>query len=118
MRLFAKDLGFPEAPVLLPDGSFLFVEMSPDKGCVTHISADGGSRRIVARTGRPNGLATDQEGFIWVAETAMRSLLKMTLAGEYQVSRTDAAARDSRFSTISPLLRTGSLSHGLGRPPR
>jgi len=85
MRLFAKDLGFPEAPVLLPDGSFLFVEMSPDKGCVTHISADGGSRRIVARTGRPNGLARDQEGFIWVAETAMRSLLKMTLAGEYQV---------------------------------
>ena len=41
MKIFADDLGFPEAPVLLPDGSFLFVEMAPEKGWVTRISADG-----------------------------------------------------------------------------
>ena len=29
---FADQLGFPEAPVLLPDGGFLFVEMNPDRG--------------------------------------------------------------------------------------
>jgi gluconolactonase len=84
MTVFARDLGFPEAPVLLPDGSFLFVEMSPDKGCVTHISQDGTSRRTVARTGRPNGLARDQAGFIWVAETAMRAVLRMTLEGTHE----------------------------------
>lgn len=85
MNIFAKDLGFPEAPVLLPDGSFLFVEMAPGKGCITHISADGTSRRLVAKTGRPNGLARDRQGVVWVAETAMHAVLKMTLDGRYEV---------------------------------
>jgi gluconolactonase len=85
MQFFAKDLGFPEAPLLLPDGSFLFVEMSPDKGCITHIAADGQTRRIVARTGRPNGLARDRNGLIWVAETAMRALVTLSLDGEHKV---------------------------------
>jgi gluconolactonase len=85
MEIFADQLGFPEAPVLLPDGSFLFVEMSPDKGCVTRISSDGKSRSMVARTGRPNGLALDRHGNIWVAETAMQALLKMSLDGEFEV---------------------------------
>jgi gluconolactonase len=85
MTIFAKDLGFPEAPVSLPDGSFLVVEMSADKGCVTQISADGNTRRILAKTGRPNGLARDRDGRIWVAETAMRAVLKMTMAGDYKV---------------------------------
>jgi gluconolactonase len=101
MQIFAKDLGFPEAPVRLPDGSFLFVEMSPDKGCVTHISADGNSRKILARTGRPNGLATDSDGTIWVAETAMRSLLKMNLAGEFQVFADRCGGE--RFSFLNDL---------------
>ena len=85
MTIFAKDLGFPEAPVSLPDGSLLVVEMSADKGCVTQISADGNTRQILAKTGRPNGLARDRDGRIWVAETAMRAVLKMTMAGDYKV---------------------------------
>lgn len=84
MKIFASDLGFPEAPVLLPDESFLFVEMEPGKGCVTWISKDGESRRTVATTGRPNGLAQDRNGYIWVAETAQRALLKLSLDGEYE----------------------------------
>jgi len=101
MKIFAKDLGFPEAPVLLPDGSFLCVEMSPDKGCVTHLNADGSSRRVVAKTGRPNGLARDRNGFIWVAETAMRALLKMTMAGDYQVFADEC--RGERFLFLNDL---------------
>jgi len=85
MRKFAEQLGFPEAPVLLPDGGFLFVEMDPAKGCITRFSKDGKSRSVVAKTGRPNGLAPDRNGFIWVAETAMRALLRMSLDGKYDV---------------------------------
>ena len=59
MRKFADQLGFPEAPVLLPDGGFLFVEMDPAKGCITRFSKDGKSRSVVAKTGRPNGLAPE-----------------------------------------------------------
>jgi gluconolactonase len=101
MRIFAKDLGFPEAPVLLPDCSFLCVEMSPDKGCVTHIAADGGSRRVVARTGRPNGLARDARGVIWVAETAMRALVKLALDGKFEVFAD--GCRGERFLFLNDL---------------
>ncbi len=85
MRKFADQLGFPEAPVVLPDGGFLLVEMDPAKGCVTRFSADGTTRTVVARTGRPNGLALDPEGFVWVAETAMRALLRLQLDGRFEV---------------------------------
>ena len=85
MRKFAEQLGFPEAPVPLPDGGFLFVEMDPARGCITRFSRDGATRTVVARTGRPNGLALDPEGFVWVAETAMRALLKLSLDGKFEV---------------------------------
>jgi len=85
MKIFADQLGFPEAPVLLPDGSFLFVEMDPAKGWIIRFSRDGKSRSVVARTGRPNGLAQDRDGYIWVAETAMRALLRMSLDGSYEI---------------------------------
>ena len=56
MTKFADQLGFPEAPVLLPDGDFLFVEMDPAKGWVIRFSRDGKTRTVLAKTGRPNGL--------------------------------------------------------------
>ena len=85
MKKFADQLGFPEAPVPLPDGGFLFVEMDPAKGCITRFSKDGKTRSVVARTGRPNGLALSRDGFVWVAETAMRALLRMSLDGKFEV---------------------------------
>jgi gluconolactonase len=79
--IFATDLGVPEGPVLLDDGSWLVVEMRPDRGCVSRISTDG-VRQPIARTGRPNGLAVDHGGDIWVAESSPPGLLRMTPAGE------------------------------------
>jgi hypothetical protein len=38
--------------------------MAEDCGRVTHIGADGSSKRVVAKTGRPNGLATDRNGAV------------------------------------------------------
>ena len=84
MQPFITDIGFPEAPVLLPDGSHLFTSMMPDTGWVLWVSKDGLSRRVVAKTGRPNGLAIDRSGTVWVAETSQRALLKLHLSGECQ----------------------------------
>ena len=86
MTKFAEQLGFPEAPVLLPDGDFLFVEMDPAKGWTIRFSADGSTRNVIATTGRPNGLARDSDGYVWVAETAMRALLKLSLDGRYEIA--------------------------------
>ena len=80
--IFASGLGVPEGPVLLDDGRWLVVEMRPDRGCVTLIALNGDRVGPVARTGRPNGLAVDTRGTIWVAESSHPALLRLTLEGE------------------------------------
>lgn len=87
--IFASGLSEPEGPVLLSDGSWLVVEMGASRGCVTHISPDGQDKRVVARTGRPNGLAVDRHGYIWVAESSTPSLLRLTLDGRVEVIATE-----------------------------
>ena len=84
--VFSGNLSEPEAPVLLADGSWLVAEMGQDKGCITHISADGKTQRIIAKTGRPNGLAVDKDGVVWVAESMNPpSLMKVTMDGEKEI---------------------------------
>ena len=83
--IFTTGLSVPEGPVLLPDESWLVVEMGAGRGCVTHISADGRTKRVVAKTGRPNGLAVGNDGVIWVAESQAPSLLRLTMGGDVEV---------------------------------
>jgi len=83
--VFATGLSCPEGPLVLPDGSWLVVEGGTERGCVTRISPDGRQKHVIAKTGRPNGLATDQHGFIWVAESKTPSLLRLSLDGNVEV---------------------------------
>jgi gluconolactonase len=86
MTIFARGLGAPETPRLLPDGSWLCVELAPGRGCVTHISADGATIRKIAETGMPNGCMPDRDGVIWVAETHPHpSLMRVTMDGRAEV---------------------------------
>jgi gluconolactonase len=89
--VFSSELKAPEGPVLLGDGSWLVVEMAADRGCVTHIDRDGKSKQIIAKTGRPNGLAVDKNGTIWVAESQNPSLLRLSMDGTYEVFLTECA---------------------------
>ena len=50
--MFARGLGLPEGPVALPDGSWLVVELAPERGCVKHISTEGSDRRCPRRLER------------------------------------------------------------------
>lgn len=86
--IFARDLQNPEGPVALPDGTWLIVEGGAQRGCVSHLSADGQARREIKKTGRPNGLAVNAEGAIWVAESKYPSLLRMTMSGQCDVVAT------------------------------
>ena len=58
MRKFAEQLGFPEAPVLLPDGEFLFVEMDKAKGWVIRFGRDG---RTIYGVGNENEVALTEK---------------------------------------------------------
>src|SRR3984957_16780701 len=87
--IFTSGLQNPEGPVALPDGSWVIVEGGADRGCITHIGADGATRRGVKKTGRPDGLAIDADGVIWAAESGVPSLLRVTMDGKSEVVATE-----------------------------
>jgi len=107
--IFATGLSFPEGPVLLPDGTWLVVEMGPMRGCITQISADGQTKRVITQTGRPNGLAVDRDGIIWVAESHTQSLLRLTLEGHVEVFATECAGEPFLFPNDLCLGPDGAL---------
>ena len=95
MTTFATDLKFPEGPVALPDGSFLVVEGG--RGCVTQISPDGQSKRTIAVTGEPNGLAVDSTGVIWVADIRPPALIRLSMDGKFERVFTACHGEDFLF---------------------
>ena len=98
MAIFVDDLKNPEAPVLLADGSMCLVEMHPDRGWILWLSADGAQRRVIAKTGRPNGMTLAADGTLWVAESVNPpSLLHVTLEGKVDVVATSAEGKDFLF---------------------
>jgi gluconolactonase len=72
----------PEGPVCLDDNSFYIVEMSRARHRVVHVAANGEVHHVVATAGRPNGLALDGDGNIWIAEATEGALLCVSPAGE------------------------------------
>ncbi len=73
--IFAKDIGAPEGPVTLPDGGMYVTEMSASTLCVTRLDPQG-RRSVVKRTGgRPNGLTSDGDGNLWIAEAGLQALI-------------------------------------------
>lgn len=94
--IFASNIGAPEGPVALPDGSMFVTEMSNATLNVTHVSARG-ERRVVKNTqGRPNGLAIDGDGLLWIAEAGLRALVCIDQEGR-EVKRLEGDATHGRF---------------------
>jgi len=91
--IFQQNVSNPEGPVCLPDGSWVVTEMN--RGIISHISADGKTKRTVAHTGRPNGLALDEDGNLWATESRSSALLRVTMDGE--VTKISKGHRDLRF---------------------
>lgn len=92
MKILRNDVLNPEAPVLMPDGSWAIVEMN--RGTVCLVSADGSQKKEIAHTGRPNGLALSKDGALWVAESQIPSLLRLELSGNSTVVATQIAGFD------------------------
>ena len=87
--IFTTDLGLPEAPLLLADGTWLVAELAFERGRITKVSADGGQKWTMAETGRPNGLALDRNGDVWCCETLTPSLIKMAPDGTCETVLTE-----------------------------
>jgi sugar lactone lactonase YvrE len=58
-EVHATGLGFPEGPVLLPDGSIAFVDLLHGK---VRAYRDGALREIAKLPGAPNGMRMGTDG--------------------------------------------------------
>ena len=74
-RFFATGLEAPEGPVALQDGSMYVTEMSAATSCVTRLDPAGRAGVVKKTGGRPNGLALDGDGMIWIAEALLRAVI-------------------------------------------
>lgn len=75
--IYARGFCEPEGPLLLADDSWLLTEMGGERGCISHFSPERGIE-CVATSGRPNGLAADKNGAIWITESLKPSVLRLT----------------------------------------
>jgi len=84
--LFSTEVAAPEGPISLSDGSMYVTEMTNETACVTKLDPQG-RRSVVRKTGgRPNGLAVDGNGNIWIAEALLRQLICIDPQGN-EISR-------------------------------
>ena len=94
--IFASGIGAPEGPVTLPDGSMYVTEMSDATLNVSKLNTKG-ERTVIKKTGgRPNGLAIDGDGQIWIAEAGQRALVCIDANGR-EVKRLEGDDQHGRF---------------------
>jgi gluconolactonase len=70
MTVVAEGLKFPEGPVVMKDGSVIFVEIP--KQAITRLTPAGKLEHLVDCPGGPNGLAVGPDGALWIANNGGR----------------------------------------------
>ena len=63
IRIVAENIGFPEGPVAMPDGSVIVCDIR--KNCVSRVAVDGTISLVAATGGGPNGLAVGPDGALY-----------------------------------------------------
>jgi gluconolactonase len=82
--VFADQVLEPEGPAFGPHGEFYLVEMATERSSVLRIV--DGEKSVVARTAaRPNGLAIDGEGNIWIAEAHEGAIICFSPDGRVRI---------------------------------
>lgn len=90
-RIFAHQVGAPEGPVCLDDGSMYSTEMSGATLCISSYDPAGHKKLVKKTNGRPNGLTTDGHGRLWIAEAGLRMLLCIDAQGN-EIRRLESSA--------------------------
>jgi gluconolactonase len=67
MKIIARDLEFPEGPVVLPDGAVAFVELRG--GRIRKVTPDGEVVEVAHPGGGPNGMALGPGGMLYVCNS-------------------------------------------------
>lgn len=105
----ATDLGFPEGPLALGDGTILVCDL---KGGVVRRIANGEVSVFADTGGAPNGLALAQDGSIYVANNG--GAMKWSRDGDRTISDGfETSGQDTRIERIDPA--TGVITRVLDR---
>jgi len=64
IELVTEDLGFPEGPIAMADGSVILTEI--ERGVLTRVTPGGRKSTVAECGGGPNGAAIGPDGAIWV----------------------------------------------------
>ncbi|WP_226648741.1 SMP-30/gluconolactonase/LRE family protein [Microbulbifer variabilis] len=81
-RILYSDLQEPEGPVCLPDGQVYIAEMSNARNCVSRIDKHGRYQLVGHPGWRPNGMAIDGDGNLWIAGGGGKKLVRMKPDGK------------------------------------
>lgn len=63
-RVVTEGLGFPEGPVVMPDGTVIVCEIK--NRCLTRVYSDGSKEIIAQLNGAPNGAAVGHDGALYI----------------------------------------------------
>ena len=102
-----------EGPVAMADGSIWVVEMAGSRACVTRVGLDGLVETKIQLGGRPNGMTTDADGRLWIAEAREGTVRCYSPEGRLLVTVTPPQSRfcwpnDLRFGPDGLLYLTDS----------
>ena len=85
VRIVATGLGFPEGPVVMPDGSVILTEIR--NGRCSRITPDGKVSLFSATGGGPNGLAVGPDGALYLLQQRRQPLRRGRVDGPGAASR-------------------------------
>ena len=94
--IFESDINLPLGRVRLPDSSWVVSDRGQDRGCVSQITKDGRTRRVIAKIGRPMGsswIKTASSGQL----TLHPGLLPLTMDEHVEVFLTDCSGEALMF---------------------
>ena len=82
-RILASDVLGPEGPAIDSEGRLHLV--SAEDGAIFRVSTDGDIKEVAHTGGRPNGLVFNSLGDMFVADAALKAILKIDNAGKTEV---------------------------------
>ena len=116
VRIVATGLGFPEGPVVMPDGSVILTEIR--NGRCSRVTPDGKVSLFSATGGGPNGLAVGPDGALYSATTAAAATSRACSMGQgpHPDYKSGSIQRLDRATGAAKTLYTECDGHKLAAP--
>lgn len=116
VRILATGLGFPEGPVVMPDGSVILTEIRNNR--CSRVTPDGTVSLFSATGGGPNGLAVGPDGALYLCNNGGSRYIEGVSMGQgpHPDYKHGSIQRLDRNSGVATVLYTACDGHRLSAP--